>query len=259
MTSPTLAAEQPKVLGLPATVLLAVACGLGVGNSYYAQPLIGPISQSLGLAPQLSGLIVAATQMGYAAGLILIVPLGDLIENRRLISLLLTTAGLALLGQALAPSSASFLAAGLIVGTASAGTQVIIALAGGLVPGGSQGRIIGFLTSGVFLGILLARPSASLLTYYFGWRAAFLVPSILMTGVAALLWRCQTTSGIDPLATRRIDPPGWLLAIEAAVAERVVHGVHRGDPRRERTPSIARRATARGVPVGPRGRAAVQM
>src|SRR5215472_2502461 len=64
---------------------------------------------------------------------------------------------------------------------------------------------------------------------------------------------CQTTSGIDPLATRRIDPPGWLLTIKAALAERVVHGVDRGNPRRERAPSIARRATARGylwAPVG---------
>jgi hypothetical protein len=70
---------------------------------------------------------------------------------------------------------------------------------------------------------------------------------------------CQTTSGIDPLATRRIDPSLRSVDLdgEAAPAERAVHGVHRGDPRRERAPSIARRATAWGVPVGPRGRAAV--
>jgi predicted MFS family arabinose efflux permease len=76
-----------------------------------------------------------------------------------------------------APSGTSFLAAGLIVGAASAGTKVIIALAGRLAPEEARGRIIGYLTCGVFLSILLARPSASLLTYYFSWHLAFLVPS----------------------------------------------------------------------------------
>ncbi|HTR15820.1 MAG TPA: MFS transporter, partial [Acetobacteraceae bacterium] len=84
---PQPAAPEHETAPVPAwlTLLLAAACGLIVANIYYAQPLIGPISRSLGLSPQGAGLIVTMTQLGYGAGLLLIVPLGDLIENRRLV------------------------------------------------------------------------------------------------------------------------------------------------------------------------------
>jgi predicted MFS family arabinose efflux permease len=190
MSAPVIAAVRhapPAVFTTPIILLLAVCCGLAVGNSYYAQPLAGPIVQALGLDQRLAGLVVASIQIGYVAGLLLVVPLGDLVENRRLISSLLGIAALALVSMALAPSGASFLAAAFVVGLASAGTQIIVAFAARLMPDAERGRTVGYLTSGIFLGILFARPAASLLAYYFDWRLAFAVPAILMAGLAAAL------------------------------------------------------------------------
>ena len=97
-------------------LLLAVSCGLLVANLYYAQPLVGPISQELGLSPQAAGLIVTMGQLGYGAGLLLIVPLGDLIENRRLVLMVIGLGVLALLGAALSTSPLQFLSAALLIG-----------------------------------------------------------------------------------------------------------------------------------------------
>ena len=100
----TIATELPRpseMLSGWLTLLLATACGLIVANLYYAQPLVGPIARDLGLSPQAAGLIVAVTQLGYCAGLLLIVPLGDLVENRRLVLGMTSLGALALLGAAL--------------------------------------------------------------------------------------------------------------------------------------------------------------
>ena len=95
----TITSDNPPVPeSVPAwiTTLLAASCGLIVANIYYAQPLVGPISADLGLSPQLAGLIVTMTQIGYGVGLLLIVPLGDLVENRRLVFSIIALGALAL-------------------------------------------------------------------------------------------------------------------------------------------------------------------
>jgi MFS family permease len=148
---------------------------------------MGPIAEAIGIDPRLSGLIVGLPQLGYVFGLVLVAPLGDVLENRRLVSALFGVAGLALIGMAMAPSDLSFLSAALVVGLASAGTQVIVAFAASLAPDEARGRIVGYITSGVFLGILLARPAASLITYYLSWRVTFLIPAILMAASAVAL------------------------------------------------------------------------
>src|SRR5690348_9222690 len=101
------------------TFLLAAACGLIVANIYYAQPLIGPIGAELGLPPHAAGLIVTMAQIGYGVGLLFIVPLGDLVENRKLVLGILVVATLALLGAAISTQPAAFLAAMLFVGLGS--------------------------------------------------------------------------------------------------------------------------------------------
>jgi len=97
--------RPPEILSNWLTVLLAMSCGLIVANLYYAQPLIGPIAADLGLSPQSAGLIVTVTQLGYGAGLLLIVPLGDLVENRRLVVGITSLGALALLAAAFATGS----------------------------------------------------------------------------------------------------------------------------------------------------------
>ena len=106
-----------KSLSTGMTLLLATACGLTAANIYYAQPLIGLIAPDIGLGETAASLIVTFTQVGYCLGLILLVPLGDLLENRGLIFSTLCAAVLALIAAAFAPNGAAFLAAALLIGT----------------------------------------------------------------------------------------------------------------------------------------------
>jgi predicted MFS family arabinose efflux permease len=116
------------------TFVLAMACGLIAANIYYAQPLAGPISAALGLSAQATGLIVTLTQIGYGLGLLLIVPLGDLIENRRLALTMIGVATLGLLGAALSTEALPFFAAALFIGLGSVAVQVLVPYAAHMAP-----------------------------------------------------------------------------------------------------------------------------
>ena len=185
------AATAPPGRLLVAT--MAFACGAGVASLYYAQPLAGLIGPAVGLHPAAVGLVVTLTQIGYALGLLLLVPLGDLLENRRLIAVTLSTAALALAAAAWAGSAAVFLAAALLIGVSSVGVQMLVPLAAHLTPPEMRGRIVGSVMSGLLLGILLARPVASLIAAAFGWRAVFAASAVLMVGVTLLLWNVLPT------------------------------------------------------------------
>ncbi|MGI4951232.1 MAG: MFS transporter [Janthinobacterium lividum] len=167
--------------------MLAVSCGLVVANLYYAQPLAGPIGAALGMSPGSAGLIVTLTQIGYGAGLLLIVPLADLVENRRLVVILLGVSALALLGAALATHPAPFLLASLCIGLGSVAVQVLVPYASHMVPEAIRGRVVGNLMSGLMLGIMLARPVASTLAQVASWHAVFVLSAVVMLGVAAVL------------------------------------------------------------------------
>jgi predicted MFS family arabinose efflux permease len=169
--------------------LLALACGLIAANIYYAQPLAGPISAGLGLPAQAAGLIVTLTQIGYGTGLLLVVPLADLFENRRLVLLLMGVATLGLLASALAPNAAAFLAAALLVGVGSVAVQVLVPYAAHLTPEAQRGRAVGNVLSGLLLGIMLARPVASFLARLWAWPAVFWSSALAMLLLAALLAR----------------------------------------------------------------------
>ena len=171
------------------TFLLALACGLIAANIYYAQPLIGPISAALGLSLHAAGLIVTMTQIGYGAGLLLIVPLGDLTENRRLICAGIGVGALALLGAACSTHALPFLTAALFIGLGSVAVQIILPYAAHLAPEAARGRVIGNVATGLMLGIMLARPIASLLTAISSWQTVFLLSAVAMTGLAIVLSR----------------------------------------------------------------------
>lgn len=171
------------------TLLLAVACGIVVANLYYAQPLIGPISADLGLEPAIAGLIVTLTQIGYVLGLLFIVPLGDRIENRKLIVVTLLLTALALAVAAGSRSTGLFLAASLCIGLGSVVAQILVPFAAHLAPEASRGRVVGNVMSGLFVGIMLARPIASLLADLFGWHSVFVGSAIANLLLAIFLIR----------------------------------------------------------------------
>lgn len=171
------------------TPLLAAACGLVVANLYYAQPLIGPIGQALGLTPQAAGLIVTLIQLGYGLGLLLIVPLGDIVENRLLIVSLLGASALALALAAVAIHTAPFLVAAGAIGLCSVAAQVLVPYAAHLAPAASRGRVVGNVMSGLMLGIMLARPVASLVADRWGWHAIFAASAFGMAVLAVVLRR----------------------------------------------------------------------
>ena len=171
------------------TTLLAVGCGVTAANIYYSQPLIGLIAPALGLREEAASLIVTFTQIGYCAGLVLLVPLGDLLENRALTVWTLCAGVAALLAAAFASSAAAFLAAALAIGLTSVAAQMLVPIAAHLAPGASRGRTIGNVMSGLLVGIMLARPISSLVAYAFGWRAVFAASALATATLAVALRR----------------------------------------------------------------------
>lgn len=169
------------------TFMFAAACGLVAANLYYGQPLAGPISQALGFTPAATGLIVTLTQIGYGLGLLLIVPLGDLLENRRLVLTLVALAAVALVGAAFAWSPSLFLLASLCIGLASVAVQVLVPFAAHMAPDASRGAVVGNVMSGLLVGIMLARPAASFLSELLSWHAVYLISAGLMIGLIVIL------------------------------------------------------------------------
>ena len=183
--SPTPNAAVPTWL----VMLLAAACGLIVANLYYAQPLIALIAPAIGMPAQAASLIVTLSQCGYGAGLILLVPLGDLTENRRLVVCTLSLAALALAVASMASTSFWFLLAALCVGFGSVAAQMLVPMAAHLAPDASRGRMVGNVMSGLLLGIMLARPVASVVAHAFGWRAVFVSSAVAMAALVLVLGR----------------------------------------------------------------------
>ncbi|GIO99555.1 putative MFS-type transporter YdeR [Paenibacillus lautus] len=169
------------------TLILAVACGLIVANLYYTQPLIESISSAIGLSSEASGLIVTLTQIGYGIGLLFIVPLGDLLENRKLVVTLLILMSIVLIIAAEAQNAALFLASSLFIGVGAVAAQILIPYAAHLSPEETRGRNVGNVMSGLFLGIMLARPVSSMVDKYFGWHAIFIISSAMLLVLALVL------------------------------------------------------------------------
>jgi predicted MFS family arabinose efflux permease len=169
------------------TWLLATACGLIVANLYYAQPLAGPISASLGLSPEAAGMVVTMAQIGYVAGLLLIVPLGDLVETRKLVLYVIGLGALALFGAALSTRPPQFLIAAALIGLGSVAVQILIPYAAHLAPQATRGRVVGNVTTGLMVGILLARPAASFIASASSWHVVYLVSGTIMILLAIVL------------------------------------------------------------------------
>ncbi|MFS0841059.1 MFS transporter [Paenibacillus sp. 1P03SA] len=181
--------KQTTEKNIPAwlTLLLAAACGIIVANLYYAQPLIGEISSSIGLSANSSGFIVTLTQIGYVAGLLFVVPLGDIVENRRLVVVSLLLTGAALAVTAVSKQAVPFLAASFVIGLGSVAAQVLVPFASYLAADTSRGQVVGNVMSGLLLGIMLSRPLSSLVADFFGWHAVFALSALAVLILAAAL------------------------------------------------------------------------
>ncbi|MFE0257592.1 MFS transporter [Streptomyces sp. NPDC059010] len=177
-----------------AITLLAFACGVAVGNVYFPQA-IGPlVAAGLGVSPDAATTVVTATQFGYAAGIFLLVPLGDRMRPRRLLVTLLTLTGLGLLAASTARTLLPLAAASILVGAATVIAPLAGPLAASLVPAELSGVVSGTLLSGCLAGMLLSRAVGGALGDWLGWRAPYVLAAALSLTVAALLARLLPSS-----------------------------------------------------------------
>lgn len=177
--------------GLPRRLMLvfAIACGLVAANLYYAQPMLETIARQFHATSAAVGQVVTLTQLGFAAGLLLLVPLGDLLDRRRLIVMTLAVATLGLIAMAVAPTLAVLLVAGLVVGLTSVVAQILVPFAATLANNANRGRVVGFVMSGLLLGILLSRTIAGLISQVAGWRTVYGAAAALTLALIVILWR----------------------------------------------------------------------
>ncbi len=183
--------------------LLALACGSSVATVYFAQPLLVTLGERFALGSGLLGAIVTVTQLGYAIGLLTLVPLGDLLDHRRLITGQLGLLALALLAAGLAPGVAALLGALAVVGLLAVVAQTMVAAAAALTPPARRGRAVGTVTGGIVTGILLARAAAGALADLAGWRAVYLVAAGIIAVLALLVRRA-----LPRVRARHGLPPG---------------------------------------------------
>lgn len=168
-------------------LLLSASCGLIVANLYYAQPLVGPISSGIGISADASGLIVTMTQIGYVLGLIFLVPLSDLLENRRLVAATLALDVFGLLVASFSKNPPAFFTASILIGIGSVAAQILVPLTAHMAPEQQRGAVVGNVMSGLLLGIMLARPTASIVTSFFGWQMVFLISATIMCMLTIVL------------------------------------------------------------------------
>ncbi|MCF5701206.1 MFS transporter [Pseudomonas syringae] len=179
---------QHKSLNSSVVLLFAVACGLAVGNVYYAQPLLDAMAEAFAMSPASIGIVITLTQTGYGIGLVLLVPLGDLLNRRWLIVTQNLLSVVALLMIAWAPNSAWLLLGMTLTGLLAVVTQVLVAYAATLADPAQRGRVVGMVTSGIVVGILLARTAAGAMADLAGWQAIYLLSAGLTLLMTLLLF-----------------------------------------------------------------------
>jgi predicted MFS family arabinose efflux permease len=168
---------------------MAVACAVTIANIYYAQPLLHVIASSLHSSQAATSLLVTAAQLGFAAGLLFVVPAGDILRRRPLLTGLLAADAVVLAGSALAPDLAVLGALALLTGVASVVVQMLVPYAATLAADDQRSQVIGTLMGGVLIGILLSRTFAGILAQAGGWRTVYAVAAVIMALTALALRR----------------------------------------------------------------------
>ncbi|MDQ7957704.1 MAG: MFS transporter [Pseudomonadota bacterium] len=183
--APGSAAGLPPAL----TLLLASGAGFGVAALYYAQPMLGVLGADIGASDRLVGFVPTLTQLGYALGILLLAPLGDRYDRRRIILIKAAVLCAALLLAGAAPSIAMLLAASLVIGLSATLAQDIVPAAATLAPETHRGKVVGTVMTGLLLGILLSRVVSGFVAEHFGWRSMFVAAAASIALIGAAAWR----------------------------------------------------------------------
>lgn len=198
MLSPSLM-DPETVMPRSLVWLFALASGLSVANVYYAQPLLDALARDFAISDAAIGGVIAATQIGCAMALLLLVPLGDRVNRRRLMAMQVFLLIAALTAVSLASTTVMLLGGMLAVGLlGTAMTQGLIAYAASAASPHEQGRVVGAAQSGVFIGLLLARVFSGGVSDLFGWRGVYILAALLMLGIALPLWRRLPVLAVAP-------------------------------------------------------------
>jgi predicted MFS family arabinose efflux permease len=167
--------------------LLAFAGAATVANLYYSQPLLAAIAAELHVRAGAAAMISTATQLGYAAGLLLLVPLGDAVERRKLLVLMTCSIVAALVLVAVSRTLPLLIVSSALLGFATIVPQLVVPFAAHLAPPAQRGRIIGLVMSGLLIGVILSRSVSGFAAAYIGWRTTYLVAAAVMAGLAVML------------------------------------------------------------------------
>lgn len=201
------------------TLLFAIAGGAAVGNLYWAQPLLDFIAEDLRTDPAAAGALVTATQLGYAVGVLLFVPLGDLLDRRVLVPVAMLCSAVALGASALAPTFPVLVVTLALVGLTTVSGQILAPLAGDLADDATRGRVVGTVVSGILVGILVSRTVSGVIAGLAGWRAIYVVAALVALLLAVLLLRA--VPAMEPRA--RLPYPTLIASVFGIVRrERVV-------------------------------------
>jgi len=208
MTEATAQEARPASPGMSRglTLLFAVAGGAAVGNLYWAQPLLGVIADDFDMSTSSAGLAVTLTQVGYALGVFFLVPLGDVVDRKKAIPVLMGGAAVALLATAAAPSFSVLLATLALIGVTTVAGQLITPLAGDLSTDEQRGRVLGTVASGLVLGLLVSRAISGIVADLLGWRAVYVAAAVIMVVLTLVMARRLPT-----LPARGSVPYGALL------------------------------------------------
>jgi predicted MFS family arabinose efflux permease len=201
--------------------LLALAGGVSVANLYYSQPLLVDIANTFHIPSSKAGFISTLTQLGYAAGVFVFVPLGDIMDKRKIILTLVTLVALSLLGVALAPNVALLYLFSFCVGLTTGIPQIIVPFAAQLASPESRGKVIGTVVSAFLIGILLARTVSGTLGYLLGWRWMFVIAAVMMSCLGAILYfRLPKAVSLDKLSYKQLLQSLFALIPKYAVLRR---------------------------------------
>jgi predicted MFS family arabinose efflux permease len=176
-------------------LLFAITAGVMVANLYYIQPLLATVAADFGQRVTDAGYLVTFTQAGYGIGVLLIVPIGDVLDRRWLLTIMLAANVVALVGAAFSPSFAVFSAISLVIGITSCAVMLVVPYVATLSPAKTRGRAIGQVMTGLLLGILLARTVSGFVAELAGWRAVYIAAAVT---VAVLLVALRIVIGEDP-------------------------------------------------------------
>ena len=168
-------------------LLLATACGICVANMYYAQPILGVIAHDLSASRASAAVVVTVSQLGYAAGLLFLVSVGDIVERRKLVSWILPVAVAAAIGAALAPTITVLKVAIAVLALCSVVAQILVPLAADMSGEAVRGRVVGLVMTGLLLGILLSRTISGAVTEVAGWRAVYWMTAAVMSALVIVL------------------------------------------------------------------------